>query len=171
MYTVIPQYSVFTRLVPESQQITRSMDAQVPQIKCCSVVNPLRHGFSIRRFRCKTHRYRGWLHICGVYVYVCVCTHTHTHTHTHILCAMNLGEPWTSDWFHFPFLLTGSTSSSHCLSNRRSTMAFRFPLSIKIILTSYLASSLQAGIRCCFSQTYIKPAVLYLLCQDFHTFY
>lgn len=50
---------------------------------------------------------------------------------------MSLGEPWTSDWFHFPLLLTGSTGSSHCLSNRKSTMAFRFSLSIKIILTSY----------------------------------
>lgn len=107
-----------------------------PQIKWCSVVNPLRYGFSICRFRGKTHRYRRVTAYMCVYVHVCV----DVHTHTHLMCH----EPWE------PWLIPLPTSAHwiygiFTLPITESTMAFRFSLSIKIILTSYCLS-LQAGI-------------------------
>lgn len=47
------------------------MDAQVPQIKWCSVVNPLRYGFSICRFGAKPTDTEGYcLYVVCMYMYV-----------------------------------------------------------------------------------------------------
>lgn len=122
--------SIREGLVPGPQRIRKSTDAQVPQIKSCSVLNSPYRGFRIFRFRCKAHRYGGWLHVC-----ICIFIHTHTS-----YLSVNLGEPWTFDWFHFLLMIIGSLGSPHCLGNQKAWWILDI-LCQSEWFTGYLASS------------------------------